>query len=170
MKRHAADGAMAELETDRLTIREVIGSDADCFLRYMQEERYLRFVPIDPPTAGSIEAMVNRCIQDQDQKPRLDYFMAVVHKSSGEVIGEAILRVRNQRWRQGEIGWGVVQLTRVKALRPKLAAPCGGQLRGVRTVGRHAIYLPRADCRAAALRVGTQSSQPARWKRHCRDG
>jgi [ribosomal protein S5]-alanine N-acetyltransferase len=98
---------MVKLETSRLTIRDVVASDAECFLRYVQKEHYLRYVPLDPPTRSSIVAMVDRCIQNQDQTPRLDYFMAAVHKRSGEVIGEAILHVRSRRWRQGEIGWGV---------------------------------------------------------------
>jgi hypothetical protein len=45
-------GEMAELETDRLRIREMLASDVDGFLRYMQEERYWRDVPIEPPTAA----------------------------------------------------------------------------------------------------------------------
>jgi [ribosomal protein S5]-alanine N-acetyltransferase len=98
---------MTELMTDRLLIRDVVASDASCFLRYMQEEHYLRHVPVEPPTAGSIDALVNRCIENQSQNTRTDYFMAVVHKLSGEVIGEAILHIRSQRWRQGEIGWAV---------------------------------------------------------------
>ena len=45
--------------------------------------------------------------------------MAVVHKLSGEVIGVAILHIRSQRWRQGEIGWAV-DSNNTKALQPKL--------------------------------------------------
>jgi [ribosomal protein S5]-alanine N-acetyltransferase len=98
---------MAELETDRLLIRDVRASDVDAFHRYMRQEPYWRNVPIDPPTALSVAALVNHCLQSQTQTPRTDYFMAAVDKRSDEIFGEAILYVRSIRWRQGEIGWGV---------------------------------------------------------------
>src|ERR1700730_7960817 len=98
---------MAELETDRLLIRDVRASDVDAFHRYMRQERYWRDLPMDPPTAASVAALVDRCLQNQMQIPRTDYFMAAVDKRSDEPIGEAILYVRSIRWRQGEIGWGV---------------------------------------------------------------
>jgi ribosomal-protein-alanine N-acetyltransferase len=98
---------MAELTTDRLHIHEVIASDVDGFLRYMQEERYWRDVPIEPPTAAWVAALLDGCIASRAKNTRADYFMAVTDKLSGELIGEAILHVRSSRWRQGEIGWGV---------------------------------------------------------------
>jgi ribosomal-protein-alanine N-acetyltransferase len=94
---------MAELETGHLLIREVRALDVDAFHRYMRQEQYWR----DPPTAASVAALVDRCLQNQTQTPRTDYFMAAVDKRSDEPIGEAILYVRSIRWRQGEIGWGV---------------------------------------------------------------
>jgi [ribosomal protein S5]-alanine N-acetyltransferase len=99
---------MVELETDRLLIREVRASDADDFLRYRQQEDYWRHVPIEPPTADSIAAMVNGWIENQDQNPRTIYFLAVTDKRSDQLVGDAGLYVRSIRSRQGEIGWGVV--------------------------------------------------------------
>jgi len=45
---------MAELETDRLLMREVLASDADDFLRYRQQEDYWRHVPIEPPIGQAL--------------------------------------------------------------------------------------------------------------------
>jgi len=73
----------------------------------MRQESYWRDVPIEPPTVEFVEVLVNRCIQNQSQNPRTDFFLAAVDKGSDELVGEAILRVRSIRWRQGEIGWGV---------------------------------------------------------------
>jgi ribosomal-protein-alanine N-acetyltransferase len=95
------------LEMPRLIIRDVRAADADAFYAYMQREQYWRDVPIEPPTAESIAAMVNASLLDQAKEPRTDYFMAVIDKRSSELIGEGILHVRSIRWRQGEIGWGV---------------------------------------------------------------
>jgi ribosomal-protein-alanine N-acetyltransferase len=99
---------MAELETDRLLIREVLASDADDFLRYRQQEDYWRHVPIELPTTDSMATLVNGWIQSQDQNPRTVYFLAVTEKRSNQLVGDAGLYVRSIRSRQGEIGWGVV--------------------------------------------------------------
>ncbi len=98
---------MLRLQTPRLIIRDVCRSDADSFCSYMQQEAYWRDLPIDPPTAASVLALVDRCLVDQDQQPRAVYLLAVTDKRSDDVIGEAILRIRSARWRQGEIGWGI---------------------------------------------------------------
>jgi ribosomal-protein-alanine N-acetyltransferase len=99
---------MAELETDRLLIREVLASDADDFLHYRQQEDYWRHVAIEPPTADSIAASVNGWIQNQNQNPRTAYVLAVTDKRSHQFVGDAGLYVRSIRSRQGEIGWGVI--------------------------------------------------------------
>ena len=98
---------MLRLETPRLTIRDVRRSDAASFCFYMQQEAYWRDLPIDPPTAASVLALVDRCLVDQEQLPRTGYLLAVTEKRSDDVIGEAILRIQSPRWRQGEIGWGI---------------------------------------------------------------
>jgi [ribosomal protein S5]-alanine N-acetyltransferase len=99
---------MAHLESDRLVLREVRASDADDFLRYRQQKDYWRHVPIEPPTADSIAAMVNGWIQNQNQNPRTVYFLAATDKRSNQLVGDAGLYIRSIRSRQGEIGWGVV--------------------------------------------------------------
>jgi [ribosomal protein S5]-alanine N-acetyltransferase len=99
---------MAELETERLLLREVLASDTDDFLRYRQQGSYWRHVPIEPPTLESMAALVNGWIQNQDRKPRTAYNLAVIDKRSGQLVGDAGLFVRSIGSRQGEIGWGVI--------------------------------------------------------------
>ena len=98
---------MIELETDRMLIRDVRASDADAFHQYMRQEQYWRDAPIEPPTPESVEALVNRSVENQSQSPRTDFFLAAIDKRSEQLVGEAILHVRSIRWRQAEIGWGV---------------------------------------------------------------
>jgi [ribosomal protein S5]-alanine N-acetyltransferase len=100
-------GEMIELETDRMLIRDVRASDADAFHQYMRQEQYWRDAPIEPPTPESVEALVNRSVENQSQSPRTDFFLAAIDKRSEQLVGEAILHVRSIRWRQAEIGWGV---------------------------------------------------------------
>jgi [ribosomal protein S5]-alanine N-acetyltransferase len=95
------------LETKRLLIRDVTETDLDGFLRYMRHEDYWRDVPIDPPTAEYVATMLTRRLKQQAASPRTHYFMAVVEKGSGELLGEAIFYIRSVHWKQAEIGWGV---------------------------------------------------------------
>jgi ribosomal-protein-alanine N-acetyltransferase len=137
---------MTELKTDRLLIREVLASDVDGFLRYMREGHYWRNVPIEPPTAASIAALLKGCIDSTAKNPRTDYFMAAVDKLSGEIIGEAILHVRSVRWRQGEIGWGVSASRTGQGLATEIGE---AMLRlGFAEISLHRIF---AQCRAENL-------------------
>jgi ribosomal-protein-alanine N-acetyltransferase len=137
---------MLEFETDRLRIRDVVADDVDGFLRYMQEERYWRDVPIEPPTRASVAVLLDGCMASQGKNPRTDYFMTAVDKESGEIVGEAILHVRSSRWRQGEIGWGVAGHRAGLGLATEIGR---AMLRfGFDEIGLHRIY---AQCRAENL-------------------
>jgi RimJ/RimL family protein N-acetyltransferase len=95
------------IETERLLIRDVLLSDRDAFHAYMRREDYWRHVPVEPPTAAWVETLCKSCIREQDRDPRTHFFLAVVSKESGTVIGEAILRIDSFRHGQAEVGWGV---------------------------------------------------------------
>ncbi len=137
---------MVEFETDRLLIRDVRASDADDFHQYMRLETYWRDVPIEPPTVELVEALVNRCIQNQSENPRTDYFLAAVDKGSDELVGEAILHVRSIRWRQGEIGWGVSSSRTGQGLATEIGR---AMLRyGFDILGLHRVF---AQCRVENL-------------------
>jgi len=94
-------------ETERLRIRDVEASDRDAFYGYMQRGDYWCDVPMDIPTPQSVDALVTRCIREQSEVPRSNYFLAAVSKESGETIGEAILHIENRWHQRAEIGWGV---------------------------------------------------------------
>ncbi len=130
------------LETPYLLIREVRKPDATAFLAYMRTEPYWRHLPIDPPTAASIESMIASCLLDQQKEPRTNYLLAAVDKPSGELIGEGILRVRSARWRQDEIGWGIAPDRTGHGLGTEIGAAMLNL--GFETLGLHRIY---AQCR-----------------------
>jgi RimJ/RimL family protein N-acetyltransferase len=137
---------MVEFETDRLLIRDVRASDADGFYRYMRRETYWRDVPMEQPIAKSVEALVNRCIDNQSENPRTDYFLAAVDKCSDELAGEAILHVRSIRWRQGEIGWGVGSSRTGQGLATEIGRAMLGY--GFDILGLHRVF---AQCRVENL-------------------
>lgn len=93
--------------TPNLVIRDVGTADVEAFSAYMRREDYWRDLPVDPPTPESVSAMLEGWLKDQAKEPRISYFMAAADKATGKVVGEAILYVRSNRWREGEIGWGV---------------------------------------------------------------
>jgi [ribosomal protein S5]-alanine N-acetyltransferase len=95
------------LSTPNLIIRDVRASDATAFHTYMQRESYWHTIPMDTPTQASVANMLDRWITEQTSQPRTNFSLAATDKTTGHVIGEAILHIRSHRWRQGEIGWGV---------------------------------------------------------------
>jgi len=96
-----------QIETERLRIRDVLLSDTDAFHRYMKREDYWHNLPMQPPTQERVQSLVEGCLQEQTGNPRTNYFLAAVSKETGEVIGEAILRIASLWHGQAEIGWGV---------------------------------------------------------------
>lgn len=142
------------LETTRLVIRDACVDDLDGFLDYMSTEDYWSHVPVEPVTRDSVDGMVRRALLEQGQEPGFDYFLAVLEKQSGKLLGEAILHVQSARWRQGEIGWGVDQLHSGKGF----ATEIGFEMLqfGFHQLGLHRIY---AQCRvenAASRRIMTK--------------
>jgi hypothetical protein len=115
---------MAELETERLRIREVLASDVDVFLRYMQEERYWRDVPVEPPTTAWVAALLDRSLASRAKNPRTDYFMAVTDKLSGELIGEAILTSAAADGGRARSGGASAQADQGRDSQPRLAVQC----------------------------------------------
>jgi len=137
---------MAELEIDRLLIREVLASDTDDFLRYWQQEDYWRHVPIEPPTADSMAAKVNGWIQSQNQNPRTAYHLVVTDKRSSQMVGDAGLYIRSISSRTGEIGWGVISSHTGQGLATEI---CQALLRlAFDTLGLHRVF---AQCRVENL-------------------
>jgi ribosomal-protein-alanine N-acetyltransferase len=96
-----------EIATERLLIREVRGSDIDAFHAYMRRQAYWHHLPIEPPDRAWVKGLVGRCLRERSREPRAAYLLAVTLRTTGEVIGEAGLRVTSRRRGEGEVGWGV---------------------------------------------------------------
>jgi ribosomal-protein-alanine N-acetyltransferase len=139
-----------QIETKRLRIRDVVSSDSGAFYRYMKREDYWHNLPMQPPTPEAIHSLVDRCLCEQAATPRIDYFLAAVSIETGEIIGEAILRIESARHGQAEIGWGVDSEHTGRGLGTEIGR---AMLRFGFDLGLHRLY---AQCRvgnAASLRV-----------------
>ena len=95
------------LTTRRLHIREYLVNDAPTVFGYVQDAAYWQHQRSEPPTAQQIEALIQLVVKEQNASPRLAYFLAATRKDTGEVVGEAVLKILNPAERQGELGFGV---------------------------------------------------------------
>lgn len=97
------------LTTPRLALRDYVGTDAPTVAAYVVTPDYWRHQAVDLPSADQITALVNWGAAEAKVTPRLNYFLAATRKDTGEIIGEAVLRVIHPAARQAEIGFGVAK-------------------------------------------------------------
>jgi ribosomal-protein-alanine N-acetyltransferase len=95
------------LTTRRLHIRDYIVGDAPTVFAYVNDAAYWQHQRAEPPGAEQIDALIKWVVNEQATKPRLAYFLAATRKDTGEIVGEAVLKITNPVDRQGEIGFGV---------------------------------------------------------------
>ena len=95
------------LTTRRLIIRDYAVADAATVFAYVQAPDYWQFQRAEPPTAAQVETLLQWVVKEQAIAPRLMYFLAAARKDTGEIIGEAVLKIINPGELQGEIGFGV---------------------------------------------------------------
>lgn len=95
------------ITTRRLHIREYVAGDASTVFAYANDAAYWQYQRSEPPTAQQIDALIKWVVSEQATVPRLAYFLAATRKDTGEIVGEAVLRITNPAERQGELGFGV---------------------------------------------------------------
>jgi [ribosomal protein S5]-alanine N-acetyltransferase len=95
------------ITTRRLHIRDYVVGDAPTVFGYVNDPAYWQFQRAEPPTAQQIDTLIKWVVNEQSHVPRLAYFLAVTRKDTGEVVGEAVLKIINAAERQGELGFGI---------------------------------------------------------------
>lgn len=95
------------ITTRRLHIRDYVVGDAPTVFGYVNDPAYWQFQRPEPPTAQQIDTLIKWVVSEQGHTPRLAYFLAVTRKDTGEVVGEAVLKIVNAADRQGELGFGI---------------------------------------------------------------
>lgn len=95
------------ITTRRLHIREYIVGDAPTVFGYVDDAAYWQFQRNEPPSAQQIDTLIKWVVNEQATTPRLAYFLAATRKDTGELVGEAVLKIINVNDRQGELGFGV---------------------------------------------------------------
>ncbi len=95
------------MTTRRLHIRDYVVGDAPTVFGYVNDPAYWQFQRAEPPTAQQIDTLIKWVVNEQSHTPRLAYFLAVTRKDTGEIVGEAVLKITNVAERQGELGFGI---------------------------------------------------------------
>ena len=95
------------ITTRRLQIRDYVVGDAPTVFGYANDPAYWQFQRSEPPTAQQIDTLIKWVVSEQASVPRLAYFLAATRKDTGEIVGEAVLKITNPAERQGEVGFGV---------------------------------------------------------------
>jgi [ribosomal protein S5]-alanine N-acetyltransferase len=98
------------LETARLVLRELVDDDLDALHAWRRHPGYRRHLPMPRQTRAAVEAELRAILSDQADPLRPRYLLAAIERTSGRMIGEAILKLGpSPRHRQAEIGWAVAE-------------------------------------------------------------
>jgi len=96
------------ITTRRLLIRDYTTDDIAAVFDYVKDPVYWQYQRSEAPTAEQIKTLIEWVVREQSAAPRLLYFLAAARRDTGEVVGEAVLKIVNPADRQGELGFGVV--------------------------------------------------------------
>ncbi len=97
----------------RIEIREHVLADLDAYVQWQSDPEVARHIAWLPKSHAESEAGLLDAISQQSARPRVRFFFAVVHRESGEVIGDVGFTItapstgdcgwfiRSQHWRCG---------------------------------------------------------------------
>lgn len=93
------------LTTDRLVLREFVEDDWRAVLAYQNDSRYLRFNTWTKRTPEDAQAFVGRFVTQQGQDPRLKFQLAITLPLTGQLIGNAGIRIKTAGGHEADIGY-----------------------------------------------------------------
>jgi len=94
-----------QLNTERLILRDFTENDWPAVLAYQREPLYLRYNTWTDRTPEDVQSFVQMFLDHQQQKPRTKFQLAVVLKSSGELIGNCGIRKKTPETHEADIGY-----------------------------------------------------------------
>ncbi|MGB1877540.1 MAG: GNAT family N-acetyltransferase [Rhodospirillaceae bacterium] len=96
------------LTTRRLTIREYTDEDWPAVYAYVKDDSFWKHQAGGPPIEERVKALIEWAAREQNFSPRVNYYLAVTETKSGDIVGEALMKVIPPGHGQGEIGFGIV--------------------------------------------------------------
>jgi [ribosomal protein S5]-alanine N-acetyltransferase len=94
-----------EITTERLVLREFKQTDWPDVLAYQREPLYLRYYEWTERTPLAVQKFVQGFVANQIEQPRIKYQLAVILKSSQQLIGNCGIRLKAAAAREGDIGY-----------------------------------------------------------------
>jgi ribosomal-protein-alanine N-acetyltransferase len=109
LESHGAQPPLAQLAmiltTRRLHLREFDKDDWPAVLAYQSKPLYLRYYKYAERTTEDVVKFVQMFLDQQQEMPRLNYQLAVVHAEKGRLIGTCGIRRRAARAHKADIGY-----------------------------------------------------------------
>jgi len=94
------------IETERLILRSAEPGDTDALLTYHGDSEICRYLPYEPRGRDEVEKSMQRRLGFTEFKEDAEpFFLHVILKETGELIGDFVLFCRNDEAKQGEIGY-----------------------------------------------------------------
>ena len=94
-----------ELHTDRLLLREFVTADWPAVLAYQRDPHYLQYSDWPDRTPEDAQRFVQMFLDQQEEQPRRKFQLAVVLKSSGQLIGTCGIRKASVGAHEADIGY-----------------------------------------------------------------
>lgn len=95
------------LETERLILRDFVAEDWQAVLTYQRNPLYLRYYAWTTRTPKEVQEFVTMFLEQQTQKPRIKYQLAIILRSSGALIGNCGVRMNAPNAVKAEIGYEI---------------------------------------------------------------
>ena len=93
------------IATERLVLREFVADDWPDVLAYQRDPRYLRFYPWDDRTEAEVRSFVQMFLDQQADRPRREFQLAITLSESGRLIGNCGLRLKPENDWEADIGY-----------------------------------------------------------------
>jgi [ribosomal protein S5]-alanine N-acetyltransferase len=94
-----------KLETERLILRDFVKDDWQRVLEYQSDPLYLRYYEWTERTPEAVQEFVGWFLDNEKQKPRIKFQLAVVLKSNNLLIGNCGIRMDTPGSFQADIGY-----------------------------------------------------------------
>ncbi|WP_141732679.1 GNAT family N-acetyltransferase [Oligoflexus tunisiensis] len=98
---------MIKIESKRTFLRDYArdGSDLESILRFTGDPEVATHSSWGPLTRDETMDYMNKALMAIDAQPRVNFALALVLKSTNELIGNVSLNIRNPQTREAEIGY-----------------------------------------------------------------
>ena len=94
-----------KLETERLILRDFVKDDWQEVLLYQSDPLYLRYNDWTERTPEAVQDFIGWFLNQQQQKPRIKFQLAVILKSNNQLIGNCGVRMNKADSQEADIGY-----------------------------------------------------------------